>query len=135
MAIPRGSHYVPGSGRRQVELSNGDIVSRQRAENMFAQQFGFRSEYHRKQTANVESYRDFVNNVNGRDGYNKAMAEMQANGYTRAEANAVLANFYSDPQGNAVDRSPEGPLAQMLVAMGRRSPNDTHFVGDSPSIM
>jgi hypothetical protein len=130
MAIPRGWHYIPGTGRRRVMSSDGTIHSRQEAENTFARAFGFESEYARKRAAASSGYNSFTD----RKGYDRAMKEAKQAGYNTAEANATFARYYAHENRNARDRSPDGPLAQMLVIMGRRSAFDTHPVGDSPSV-
>lgn len=130
MAIPRGWHYVPGSNRRTVRAPDGSLHSRQDAENTFARTFGFRSEYERKQAVHSSGFSAFTN----RPGYERGISEAKAAGYTDAEAKAVFAKFYANEDRNSRDRSPDGPLAQMLVVTGRRAPNSPYAVGDSPSI-
>lgn len=130
MAILPGWHYIAGTGRKEVRAPDGSRHSRQSAENTFARHFGFRSEYDRKQAFSGSGFKAFQ----GRPGYERAMKEAKQAGTSQAEANAAFAKFYANEDRNARDRSPDGPLAQMLVAMGRRSANDTFPVGDSPSV-
>lgn len=130
MAIPSGWHYVAGTGRKSVRAPDGSIHSRQQAENTFARNFGFASEYERKRAFSSTGFNRFM----GRPGYERGLQEARAVGRTSAEAKAAFARFYANEDRNSRDRSPDGPLAQMLVVMGRRSANDTYPVGDSPSI-
>ena len=130
MAIPRGWHYIPGTLRRVVIANDGSRHTRQDAENTFARQWGFANEYERKRAANSSGYKAFTN----RPGHDRGINEARGAGYTKAEAEAVFAKFYQNQDRNSRDRSPDGPLAEMLVVMGRRSSGDPTPVGESPSI-
>lgn len=130
MAIPTGAHYVPGTNRRQVQLADGTTVKRQEAENLFARQHGFRNERERRQATSSAGFKAFQR----RPGYQRAIKEAQIAGRSKAEANAAFARYYQNETQNSRDTSPDGALAQMLVAMGRRSPASQYAVGDSPTI-
>ena len=76
MPIPDGARYTTPA-RRTVELPDGSRVSRQTAENMFAQSYGFRNEYERKQSMGSRGMRAFQ----ARPGYQTAMAEAERPGF------------------------------------------------------
>jgi hypothetical protein len=125
MPIPAGSHYVPGSDRHIVRLPSGETVSRARAESMYAQERGYRSNYERK-----TAFRTMKQSAK----YEQERAAAPVSGREYDEARARLAAEYKR-EGNdyqAIDKSPNGPLAKYLVAIGRRSETADYRVGDSP---
>jgi hypothetical protein len=129
MAIPRDAHYVPGSRRVYVQLSNGDIVSRQTAENMYAQQTGFSSDYSRRR-----AFRFLDRKSNH---YKQGLESARENGISKRDFDNLAAHVAADYAANKadMDKSPDGPLANYLVAIGRRQDTDRWFVGDSPSVL
>jgi hypothetical protein len=129
MPIPDGARYT-SPARRTVELADGSRVSRQNAENLFAQSHGFRSEYDRKKAYGSPGMRAFMS----RPGYQSAASEARAAGVSRKDFNAAAARYYANENVNRADNSPDGPKAKMLEAMGRRSPGTDYAVGESPSI-
>lgn len=129
MPIPTGARYVDPT-RRMVLLPDGSRVTRQQAENIFAQSHGFRNEYERKQAMGSRGMRSFQN----RPGYQTAMNEAHAAGINRKDFNAAAARYYENENENRNDNSPGGPKAKLLEAMGRRSPGSEYAVGESPAI-
>jgi len=128
MPIPRDSHYVPGSNRHSVRLSDGQTVTRASAERLYAQSQGYRSNYERK-----EAYKEIR-----KPGYENAREQASERGMSMRdfkELQARLAADYkrADNKYNRLDKSPDGALAQYLVAIGRRSDTADYAVGDSPS--
>lgn len=129
MPIPTGARYTDRT-RRTVQLPDGSRVSRQSAENLFAQTHGFRNEYERKQAMGSQGMRSFQN----RPGYQTAKAEARAAGIPAKDFNAAAAQYYANEELNKHDNSPDGPKAKLLEAMGRRSPGSEYTVGESPTI-
>ena len=130
MPIPRDSHYVPGTNRHMVRLSNGQTVPRAMAENLYARSAGFRTNYERKQGfKKAKQSRNFdetksqarQRGVSERD-FTETAARLQAE-YTR------VGNKYDQ-----MDKSPDGALAKYLVSIGRRSETADYSVGDSPKV-
>lgn len=131
MPIPPGSHYT-SSNRHSVQLSDGSIVSRTTAENIYAQEKGYRSNYERRSAyGQMKSDRESYER-----GKEQAQERTGISGRDYDEARAALANDYRRAGNDyrQIDKSPNGPLANYLVAIGRRSDTDAHMVGDSPSI-
>lgn len=129
MAIPDGAHYVPGSMRRSVRLPDGSIVPRQAAENLTARTRGFTSEYSRRL-----SFR----HSKARKDYQAGLQRAQSLGISRADYDNARALVHEDYRlnGNDMDKSPDGPLADYLKKIGRRSESEARWVGsyDGPSI-
>lgn len=131
MALPKGYHYAAGSGRKLVTTPSGGQISRQAAENLFARSHGFGSEYERKSAMQSTGFKAF----RGRPTYTDSWNEAKAAGTSKAEFNAAMARYHANPSVNRNDNSPDGAKAQMLEAMGRRSPGADYNVGESPSVM
>jgi hypothetical protein len=130
MAIPRGSHYEPGSGRKYVRLGDGSLVPRATAENMLARERGYRSNYERR-SAFGRSRRS--------KRYEQERERARERGVSRPDFDEARARLYADYQragGNYrdIDRSPDGPLANYLEAMGRRQSGADYNVGETPSV-
>jgi hypothetical protein len=128
MPIPRDSHYVPGSGRRSVRLTGGQVVTRAQAEQIYAQGQGYRSNYERRQVSRM------TRSSNRYDSdYQAARRRTGISRQDFTEARNKINREYSR-NGNSwqgIDRSNEGPLAQYLVAIGRRSESADYAVGES----
>jgi hypothetical protein len=128
MPIPRDSHYVPGSNRHSVRLSDGQTVTRASAERIYAQSKGFRSNYERK-----EAFKEIR-----KPGYESAREQARHTGISKqdfknAQARLALEYKRADNRFDRIDKSPNGALAQYLVAIGRRSDTADYAVGDSPT--
>jgi hypothetical protein len=131
MAIPGDAHYVPGSMRRTVQLGDGRRVSRQTAENIYARSREFRSDYERRQ-----AYRQSKQ----APGYSRDQIKAGTSGVSRRDYDEARALYFADKMRNGgdsrqVDHSPDGPLANYLVAIGRRRNTADYAVGDSPTVM
>jgi hypothetical protein len=129
MALPKGYHYVPGSGRRFVTGPSGSQITRQSAENIFAQNYGFTNIRALDRARKSEGFLAYQ----GRPTYADSWQEAKAAGTSKAEFNAAMARYYADPAFNQTDNSPNGAKAQMLQAMGRRAPGAEYNVGESPT--
>lgn len=140
MPLPRGARYIPGTGRKQVRLATGRTVTRATAENMNAQALGYPNEYTRKK------YRALSR---GDKNYAAQRAEALRNAGVRAgatpreqraalrklgfdETRARLKYDYAVNGKDGYSKSPDGPLARFLQAMGRRSQAADYVVGESP---
>lgn len=123
----RGIGKYTDSSRTQVRLNSGQIVSRADAENRYAQSQGYRSDYERRQ-AYRESRESKV--------YEKELQAARDRDISRAEFREVHAKMMHDyrQHGSGMDRSPNGPLAQYLEAMGRRQTGLDYNVGETPSV-
>jgi hypothetical protein len=135
MPLPEGSRYT-SPNRHNVRLTDGRIVTRAQAENIYAESRGFRNNYERKVSFRGmkearrydADFRDARQNLERRgrtitrQQYNDARARLQAE-YIRN------GNSWRD-----VDKSPDGPLAKYLEETGRRSERAEYDVGESPSI-
>lgn len=112
--------------RHYVRLNDGTIVTRSTAENLFAQtkEGGkFASNYERKRAFANPRFRQAKASKHHRTN----AAEARAHGTSQREFDAITARMMQNPH----DKSPDGPLADYLVATGRRSANETYPVGDS----
>lgn len=143
MALPEGASYVPGTDRSFARLGSGEVVKRQTAENMYASSLGVpgvSNEYQRKKlmsfrkTEQGRSALESNNTAKGREA-NKALKEA---GDPRARSDKsfdalalALARDHAE-HGSDMDRSPDGPLAQYLVAIGRRNLGADYSVGETP---
>lgn len=143
MALPPGHRYVSGSNRKQVEnVATGERMDRQKAMNLNAQRYGFRTEHQMRKWSSRVSGSDRV--VNAWEGV--ARDSTGARLISRAELNAyagALAHEYDRAKGLATDyggepsdylsKDPNGPLANYLAAIGRRDFSADYGVGDTPS--
>jgi hypothetical protein len=112
--------------RHYVRLSDGSVVTRATAENMYAQTSqggGFTSQYARRQAYRNPTFRA----AKERRAYQANRAAAEQAGTSPKEFEALTAKLYANPE----DKSPDGPLAQWLTATGRRSANDTASVGET----
>jgi hypothetical protein len=127
MALPDGAHYVPGTGRRTVQLSNGDIISRQTAENLSAQTRGFNSDYERRQAYRLSKQAP---------GYDADLSRARAHGTSRQDFDNARARMLADYErakksGRPQDKSVDGPLDKYLKATGRKDDSSQVPVGQS----
>lgn len=130
MPIPRDSHYVPGTNRHSVRLSNGQTVSRSTAENIYARSAGFGGNYERKQ-----GYRA----AKGSRAFNETKEQAKARGTSEREFTEAAARLQAEYKRNdnkydRIDKSPNGALAKYLTSIGRRSATADYAVGDSPKV-
>lgn len=109
--------------RHYVRLNDGNVVTRATAENMYAQSQGYGTNYERKKAYANPKFRAVKNSP--RHVRNARSAE--ARGMSKQEFDALTARMMQDP----ANKAPDGPLADWLVATGRRSANETYPVGDS----
>jgi hypothetical protein len=129
MAIPDDAHYTDRS-RHNVRLGDGRTVSRATAENIAAHNLGYRSNYERRL-----SFRDFRHAKDS----DKLISQGERQGRTREDIIQAYGRLQADYRihGNdysRIDRSHDGPLAQWLTAIGRRSSTDIHAVGETPGL-
>lgn len=141
MALPEGAHYVRGSGRKLVTLADGSVVKRQAAENIEAQARnipGIGSLY------DLRKLRSFGKTDRGRKALQKfrardseAVKNLQQRGDIRArperEVEDLALAVAKEHAAGALDKSPGGPLAQYLTAIGYRNPGADYSVGDTPN--
>jgi hypothetical protein len=133
MPIPKDAHYVPGTSRHQVRLSDGDIVTRSAAENMFAQERGYTGNYQRRKAFRNQP----LSRTNLKDAERKGPADTvreRREEYKEAEDRLRAAYANSDNKYDRLDKSPNGPLAKYLESIGRRSAGADYAVGETPSI-
>jgi hypothetical protein len=109
-------------------LGDGRTVTRQTAENMHAKERGYTSDYERRQAFKESK---------AHGGYERDADRARGQGISTREFNERRAALYADYKRNdnnwrGIDKSPNGPLAKYLVAMGRRSESADYAVGDSP---
>lgn len=128
MPIPRDAHYVPGSNRHIVRLADDSTVTRATAENLFARERGYRSNYQRKRAFQKSPPNE------------KAMREAERKGIDRETAKEAEDRLRADYANNSynyrnIDKSPNGPLAKYLESIGRRSSGADYAVGDSPKVV
>jgi hypothetical protein len=95
---------------------------------MYAQSQGYRSNYERK-----EAYKEIR-----KPGYESARDLASHTGVSKREFKEIQARLAADYKRadnkfDRLDKSPNGALAQYLVAIGRRSDTADYAVGDSPS--
>jgi hypothetical protein len=124
MPIPSGSHYTDRS-RHTVRLADGRTVPRATAENMHARGLGYRGNYERRQ-----AYRDI-----GGAGKAREISSRASDPDAAIRAYRDLQRDYRD-NGNdyrQIDRSPDGPLANYLRSIGRKT-DTVYYVGESPGI-
>lgn len=112
--------------RHNVRLNDGRIVSRSAAENLYAQSKeggSFASEYDRKKAYRSAAFRQAKNTKAFRTGAKEA----ERNNISRKEYEAISAKLAANPH----DKSPNGPLAEWLVATGRRTAGTIVTVGET----
>lgn len=131
MAIPRNSHYVPGSGRKFVQLPNGDVVPRASAENMAARAIGAYNNYQVKQARNAAKASGMFNSERFTTDRESARATGRLTDKEFATMAAVTS--YQAKQGN-LDNGPGSPLAFYLWSIGRRSSPVDYSVGETPTV-
>lgn len=133
MPIPKGAHYTDRT-RHNVAMPDGRIVSRATAENEFARNAGFRTNYELKQASVTARGAGLFGSAR----YARDLAEAKARGTSEPEFRALAAKLHAAPRdarGAPTDRSPDGPLARFLTAIGRRSPRADYSVGETPTVM
>lgn len=131
MALPFGARYLPGSGRKEVELNDGRTVKRQEAENIAAQALGFANERdYRKSGGRVrEIASKMFGTGRGQGAFERFQQTQKGAGEkaTPAEFEKLLmglANAARDANGKILDTSRDGPLAQYLFATGSANARD-----------
>jgi hypothetical protein len=138
MPIPRGAHYIATTNRRNVRLATGATVTRQQAENMFAQSVGARSDYHLRQMAKTERGSKAASGINKVRGHKTDSQRARDTGlYSQKELRGlaiVLANEPRDSRGQIANKAPDSPLVQYLQATGRIASGEQYAAGDSPSL-
>jgi len=127
MAIPGDAHYTDRS-RHSVQLGDGRTVSRAAAENIAARAGGFQSNYERR-----AAFREMKSSP----GYGREREAAGDQGTSRREFDDARARLYAEYRGNdynwnRTDKSTNGPLANYLRAIGRKSDTDLTPVGESP---
>lgn len=138
MPIPRGAHYIPTTNRKNVMLADGARVTRQQAENMFAQSMGAQNDYHLRQMSKTSKGQSAAKGINKQRG-NKSDAQRAADKglYSQKELRAlaiVLANEPRDSRGQVANKAPDSPLVKYLQATGRIASGEQYAAGDSPSL-
>lgn len=130
MPIKGIGEYVPGSGRHQVRLNNGDIVSRATAENMFARERGYTGNYQRRQA--FQTMKPSEKNLRDaeRNGIGDTPRERREN--AREAEDRLRANYANaNNDYRQLDKSPNGPLAKYLESIGRRQVGADYAVGET----
>lgn len=128
MPLPKGWHYEPG--RHMAYGPGGQRLTRQAAENMQAQQYGFPNVRALSRATKSSDYQSFMGSKRGAD----AWKEAKAAGTRKADFNAASAKYWQDPNVSRTDMSPDGPLANYLDAIGRREKTDIP-VGETPTVV
>lgn len=130
MALPRingqPAHYIPGTERRLVRLPDGSVVSRQTAENIFAQQMGARNirelDRNRREAESKGTYQS--------KWYRQDLEAARREGrLTETEFRNLAAQVSASR-----DTGPDSPLAQYLYSIGRRTGYETYNVGETPNV-
>lgn len=131
MPLPRGAHYVRGSGRTRVQMIDGRVLSRQQAENQYARSLGARNDYELRQARRAASA---PGGLYGKQSYRARQAEARAQGFLTSGEFANAAAIVS-AQGHAgqLDKSPGGALDMYLRSIGRRTGYENYAVGETPN--
>jgi len=117
--------------------SKGEVIPNRQGRNVQAQESGqYRSysQYNRIWSPNARLRDTEVKERNAwlRRGA-KASPGKTANDLRRdPEVRRAYTQFHNINKGDKKDKTPKGPLAQLLVALGLRDESDTHNVGDTP---
>ena len=133
MALPRGAHYVRGSGGLRIRLESGEIVTKHRADTIDARQrFGARSIRELR-----AARREFPAQMRRRPEIPRAIARGRSEQEIRdtAAQMQIEAKHIRETGRNVTtwqDKSPDGPLARYLTAIGRRPVGADYPVGDTP---
>ncbi|MGH7881438.1 MAG: hypothetical protein ACREN8_00800 [Candidatus Dormibacteraceae bacterium] len=145
MALPEGAHYVPGLGRSFVRLDNGSVVKRQTAENMAVEARGIPGVTNVNQLRKLRLFGRTEQGAAIRNSPNYQRDVERSTGlFSRGDPRGrdakdfddlalALSREYQD-SGGQLDKSPNGVLAQYLVAAGKRNPGADYAVGESPSV-
>lgn len=135
MPLPDGARYERGSNKRHVILENGTRVSRGEAENLAAQDLGFRNHY--EYTQYLSTRRDNKPFQTRDRAAHKKAQQLPTN--ERREFLQKMRRTEARVFGQVVlgkqrfpDTDPNGELAQYLVDLGLRSPVADYDVGESP---
>lgn len=131
MAIPSDAHYVPGTFRRAVRLGDGSLVSRQTAENIFAQSVGAKNDYALRQ-----AYRK-AGDITRSTTYQRNLIRARASGMSDKQFKALAARLSAEPRterGKIANTEPGSPLDRYLKATGRRSDDAPWAAGETPSV-
>lgn len=129
MAAPKGTRFVAKSGPLAGIIFEGTAGTTQ-AYNKYqkarAIALGFSSySAQRRVTASPEYKRTIANTQ-------RSLRRGQNMSDERARITQAYAGLFQLPDNARVDRTPDGALARLLVALGRRKPDDTWNVGDTP---
>lgn len=130
MPIPHDAHYVPGTNRHQVRLNNGETVTRASAENMFARERGYRSNYQRREAFRTMQPSEKNMREAERNGVGDTPRERREN--AREAEDRLRANYANaNNDYRQLDKSPDGPLAKYLESIGRRRIGADYAVGET----
>lgn len=138
IAMPIGDigRYTNRS-RRFVRLTDGRVVPRATAENMYARSQGYRGNYERRQSyREMKRARRYERDIqDARDNFRRRGQGFSKREYD--EARARLQAEYARHGGSwrDIDKSPDGALAKYLEATGRRAPDTPYAVGESPTVI
>lgn len=127
MALPPGWKRDKSSGRAERYISpTGEIVSRRQMENARARESGFKSWSHYQRIAGARGhgarrYQYFAEQYADETGQSLRNIRGPRSRFTEA--------YFSV---NWRDTNPNGSLARFLVMVGKRMPNASYAVGDTP---
>jgi len=127
VALPPGWRRDKSSGRRERYISpTGENVSRRQMENARAKQSGFKSWSHYQRIAGSKrygsrKYQFFAEQYADETGQKLRNVRGPQSRFT----SAYFATDWSDT-------SPKGSLARFLTMVGKRSPDASYAVGDTP---
>lgn len=136
-----GYTLLPGSARK-YRTPSGEIISRYRYDSIRLQKAGWKNRYQLEQARKSREWPSAVKLLrSARDepmpisAFDIATDPQAFNAY---QVQRRRARLKADVLGNRHDADdpvltdPDGPLAQLLVAMGRRDASDRWAVGDTP---
>lgn len=128
MAPLPGWKRLGGSAER-YRAPSGEVVSRRQYENVRARQSGWRSWSEYQRTRKSPQFKRAVEDAIAK-GTVTHKRDVGPNAPISQKWNAVL-KARADDAPNLYD--PDGPLADYLIYIGRREPDDWWDVGDTPS--
>jgi hypothetical protein len=123
--LPGYTYLGKGRGERYLTPS-GQEISRYRFNEIFREKSGFisRREQERLVRDKDSVYNQWLNDVAENQGVSRAKIARYNSEFNQVYAEASADKFR--------DKTPDGPLARLLVLAGYRSPEDDHDVGETP---